>query len=105
MTTYGTRHRKLTFFRRIPWLSAQTPVQYDADLPHRCHGSSAWADADSVQVYAKFSCRQVRIFRVDRHGSSVQVRVENGGDQKANFVRTNTERSENTSQGSFKLSL
>ena len=38
-------------------------------------------------------------------GFSVRIRVENGGNQKANFVCNNTEGLRNTSQGSFELSL
>ena len=37
-------------------------------------------------------------------GSSVRIWVENGGDQKANFLRSNAEGSRKTSQGSFELS-
>ena len=31
-------------------------VWNDADIPHGCHGSSAWADVDSAQADADFSC-------------------------------------------------
>ena len=48
----------------------------------------------------------------EQRGSSAQadtifprIRVENGGKQKANFVRNNAEGSRKTPQGSFKLSL
>ena len=37
-------------------------------------------------------------------GSSVRIRVENGRDQKANFLRSNAEGLRKTSQGSFELS-
>ena len=46
-----------------------------------------------------------RIFRADGHESSVRIRFENGGNQKANFVRNNAKRSRNTPQGSFEISL
>ena len=53
----------------------QIVVRNDADIPHRCHGST------------------------------MQIRVEKGGNHKANFMRKNAEGSRNTSQRSFKLSL
>ena len=56
------------------------------DLLHGCHGSSTQADAN---------------FLCGGRGSSVWIRVENGGNQKANFVRNNAEGSRNTSQGLF----
>ena len=68
----------------------QIVVRNDADLLQGCLGSSTRADTD-------FPCWQC--------GSSAQIRVENGGNQKANFVRNNDEGSGKTSQGSFKLSL
>ena len=61
-------------------------------------GTSARADVD-------FSCGRARIFRADGHEASVRIRFENGGNQKANFVRNNAKRSRNTPQGSFEISL
>ena len=52
-----------------------------------------------------FPCGRARIFRADGHESSVRIRFENGGNQKANFVRNNAKRSRNTPQGSFEISL
>ena len=49
-------------------------VRNDADFPHGCRGTSAQADTN-------FPCGGV--------GSSVRIRVENGGNQKANFVHNN----------------
>ena len=54
---------------------------------------------------ADFPCGRARIFRADGHESSVRVRFENGGNQKANFVRNNAKGSRNTPQGSFEISL
>ena len=48
---------------------------------------------------------RARIFRADGYESSVRIRFENGGNQKANFVRNNAKGSRNTPQGSFKISL
>ena len=62
-------------------------------------------DADSARADADFLCGQARIFRTDGHGSSVRIQVENGGNQKANFVRNNAKGSRNVPQGSFELSL
>ena len=62
------------------------------------HGSS-------VRVGADLPCGRARIFRTDGHESSVRIRFENGGNQKANFVRNNAKGSRNTPQGSFEISL
>ena len=51
------------------------------------------------------SCGRARIFRADGHESSVRIRFENGGNQKANFVRNNAKGSRNAPQGSFEISL
>ena len=53
-------------------------MRYDANLLQGGHGSFARADANLLQIW-----------------------VENGGNQKANFVRNNAERSGQTSQGPF----
>ena len=66
---------------------------------------SMQASVDSCAVGRRLPHGRPQIFRADGHGSSVQIRVENGGNQKANFVRNNAEGSRMTSQGSFKLSL
>ena len=63
---------------RHPWIV----VRYNANLPQGGHGSSARADVNLPQI-----------------------RVENSGNQKANFVRNNAERLRQTSQGPFELSL
>ena len=84
----------LTFSEEFRGCSARN----DADFPHGCRGTSAQADAD-------LPCGRARIFRADGHQSSVRIRFENGGNQKANFVRNNTKRSRNTPQGSFEISL
>ena len=47
---------------------------------------------------ADFPCGRARIFHADRHKSSVRIRFENGGNQKANFVRNNAKESRNTPQ-------
>ena len=52
-----------------------------------------------------FSARAQRNFRAGGRGSSVRIRFENGGNQKANFVRNNAKGSRNTPQGSFEISL
>ena len=70
----------------------------DADFPHGCRGTSARADTD-------LPCGRARIFRADGHESSVRIRFENGGNQKANVVRNNAKGSRNTPQGSFETSL
>ena len=54
---------------------------------------------------ADFPCGRAWIFRADGHESSVWIQFENGGNQKANFVRNNAKRSRNTPQGSFEISL
>ena len=59
----------------------------------------------SVRVGADFPCGRVRIFRADRHESSVRIWFENGGNQKANFVRNNAKESRNMPQGSLEISL
>ena len=59
----------------------------------------------SVRAGADLPCGRARIFRADGHESSVRIRFENGGNQKANFVRNNAKRSRNTPQGSFEISL
>ena len=69
-----------------------------AELPRRRHGFS-------VRTGADLPCGRVRIFRADGHESSVRIRFENGGNQKANFVRNNAKESRNTPQGSFEISL
>ena len=51
----------------------------------------------SVRAGADLPRRRARIFRADS--------VENGGNQKANFVRNNAKESRNTPQGSFEISL
>ena len=71
----------LTFPRNsvvVPRRHLQIVVPSDVDLPHR----------------------QAQIFCADGLGSSMQIRVENGGNQKANF---NAEGLRMTSQGSFEL--
>ena len=84
----------LTFSEEFRGCSARN----DADFPHGCRGTSARVDAD-------LPCVRARIFRADGHESSVRIRFENGGNQKANFVRNNAKRSRNTPQGSFEISL
>ena len=54
----------------VPRGHPQIVVWNDADFPHGCHGTSAQADTD-------FLCGRA------------QIRVENGGNQKAKFVRNN----------------
>ena len=61
-------------------------------------GSSAQADADLPCGWAWF-------FHAHGHKSSVRIRFENDGNQKANFVRNNAKGLRNTPQGSFKISL
>ena len=69
-----------------------------AELPRRRRGTSARADVD-------LPCGRAWIFRADGHESSVRIQFENGGNQKANFVRNNAKGSRNTPQGSFEISL
>ena len=59
----------------------------------------------SVRAGADLPSRQARIFRTDGHESSVWIWFENGGNQKANFVRNNAKGWRNTPQGSFEISL
>ena len=68
------------------------------DFLHGHRGTSTRVDAD-------LPCGRARIFRADGHESSMRIRVENGGNQKANFVRNNVKGSRNTPQGSFEISL
>ena len=63
-------------------------------------GMDLTTDVDSVQADTDFLCGRARIFHADGHGSFVQIRVENGRNQKANFVRNNAEGLRNTSHGS-----
>ena len=60
-----------------------------AEIPRGRRGFSARAGAD-------LPCRRARI---------LWIQFENGGNQKANFVRNNAKRSRNTPQGSFEISL
>ena len=69
-----------------------------AELLRGRRGTSARVDAD-------LPCGRARIFRADGYESSVRIRFENGGNQKANFVRNNAKRSRNTPQESFEISL
>ena len=57
-------------------------VRHDADLSQGGCGSSVGADMNLLQIW-----------------------VENGSNQKVNFVCNNAEGSRKTSQGSFELSL
>ena len=84
--TYGTSHKNLTFSEEF------------------C-ACSAWKLADGCAEWCGFSARVPRIFRAGRRRFSVQIWVENGGNQKANFVCDNAEGSRNMSQGSFEVSL
>ena len=62
----------------------------DADFP--CGWARifrAGGRGSSVRVGADLPCGRARIFRTDGHESSVRIRFENGGNQKANFVRNN----------------
>ena len=67
-------------------------------VPRRHLRIVVWNDADLPR-------RRTQIFHAGGRGSSVQNQVENGRNQKANFVCNNTEGSRNTSQGSLELSL
>ena len=60
-----------------------------AELLRGRRGTSARVDAD-------LPCGRVRIFQADGHESSVRIRFEKGGNQKANFVRNNAKGSRNT---------
>ena len=62
-------------------------------------------DADFPRGRRGFFVRVVQIFRADGHESSMRIRVENGGNKKANFVRNNAKGSRNAPQGSFEISL
>ena len=66
----------------VPHRHPQIVVRYDADLPQAGCGSSPRADTNLPRV-----------------------RVENGGNQKANFVCNKAEESRKTWEGSFKWSL
>ena len=85
--------RKTELF--IPWLFRAERRGFSARVPRNFRAGAAelprgWA----------------RIFRASgRRSSSVWIRFENGGNQKANFVRNNAKRSRNTPQGSFEISL
>ena len=65
----------------VPHRHPQIVVRYDADLPQASCGSSARADTNLPQI-----------------------RVENGRNQKANFVRNKAEESRKALQGLFELS-
>ena len=56
----------------VPCGHLQIVVRNDVDFPHRCHETSTQADADSPYGRARINAR---------------IWVENGGNQKANFVR------------------
>ena len=56
-------------------------------------GCSAWTPTDSCAERRGSSAGRPWIFRAGRH-EFPQIRVENGGNQKANFVRNNNERIE-----------
>ena len=58
-----------------------------------------------LQIVVQIFRTGTRLFHAHGHGSSVQSRVENGRNQKANFMLNNAEGSRNTLQGSFELSL
>ena len=94
LEAYGTWHGKLNFFRGIPWLFRAERHGFSARVPRNfCAGA------------AELPRGWTRIFRADGHESSVRIRFENGGNQKANFVRNNAKRSRNTPQRSFEISL
>ena len=65
----------------VPREHPRIVVRNDADFPHGCRGTSARADTDSAQADANFPCGWC--------GSSVRIQVENGGNQKANFMHNN----------------
>ena len=65
----------------VPHGHPRIVVRIDADFPHECHGNSARADVDSAQADTDF--------RAGGRRSSAQIQVEDGGNQKANFVRNN----------------
>ena len=58
----------------------------------------------SMRVGVDLLCGWARIFCAEGHESSVRIQVENGRNQKANFVR-NDKGSRNMLQGSFEISL
>ena len=84
----------------------------DAEFPRGCRGTSARVLRNFRAGAAELPCGLTRIprgwtriFRAGGRGSSVRIRVENGENQKAKFVRNNAKGSRNTPQGSFELSL
>ena len=84
----------------------------DAEFPRGCRGTSARVPRNFRAGAAELPCGLPRIprgwtqiFRAGGRGSSVRIRVENGENQKAKFVRNNAKGSRNTPQGSFELSL
>ena len=82
----------------VPWRMTRIFRTGAVELPHgRCRFS--------VRAGADLPCGRARIFRADGHESSVRIRFENGGNQKANFMRNNAKRWRNTPQGSFEISL
>ena len=91
----------LTFSEEFRGCSARN----DADFPHGCRGTSARVPQNFCAGAAELPRGWTRIFRAGGRGSSVRIRFENGGNQKANFVRNNAKRSRNTPQGSFEISL
>ena len=76
-----------------------------AEFPRGCRGTSARAPRNFRAGAAELPRGRTRIFCAGGRGSSVRIRFENGGNQKANFVRNNAKRSRNTPQGSFEISL
>ena len=72
----------------VPCGHPRIVVRNDMDLPH-----------GRMQIFHA----GVRIFCADGHGSSMRIRVENDGNQKADFVCNNAEGSRNTSRGLFKF--
>ena len=66
----------------VPCGHPQIVVRNEADLPQVGRRSSARVDTNFLRI-----------------------RVENGGNQNANFMHNNAERLRETSQASFKLSL
>ena len=92
-TIYGTWHGKLNFpeeFLVVPRGMTRIFRTGAAELPRGKRGFFVWV---------------AQIFRTDGRESSMRIRVENGGNQKANFVRNNAKGSRNAPQGSFKISL
>ena len=87
------------------WSEAGTNLQRGEDAPDGFRFSARVPWNFRMGGHGFCAGGRAQIVRTDGHESSMRIRFENGGNQKANFVRNNAKGSRNTPQGSFEISL